>query len=366
MRIAHLISQTVLGGAESYGFTLASELAARGHVVRLLANRANGPLFERSRPSGLEVRALPRTNRLDPSIFRFFARELDGFRPDIVHAHNFGANTWARAWGLLHSRIGIVCHIHSGRMVTSQAPHRREIDRLLFRRADAVIVLNKEQVDYVATRLDLPRERILLLPNGIDMVRFAPPAPGERNPLDAVCVASLTPVKNHEGLLRAFAAARVRAPSARLTLVGDGELRGTLEALARTLGIEDSVTFAGLQPDVLPYLRRAGVFVLASHREAMPLALLEAMASGMAAVASAVGAIPEMIEDDVNGVLSPADDVAALGAHIGDLLVDPVAQARLGRAARETVVNRYSLRASVDQLERLYEAIVARRSRRAR
>lgn len=362
MRVVQLISQTVIGGAESYGHTLACELAQRGHSVRLLANRANGPLLDRRCPADLVSASLPRRSRLDPSILRFLMRHLSAFQPHVIHAHNFGANTWARTLGMFFPRMVVVCHVHSGRMVSHHPQRRVYVDRLMYRRADAVIVLNNEQVSFLEERLEVPRSRIHLMPNGIDMARFSPPAPGKRSNLRVVCVASLTPVKDHQTLLKAWSIVHPQIPDARLTLVGDGELRPRLEKQARELGIEGSVEFAGLQSDVLPYLERAGVFVLPSLREAMPLALLEAMAAGMAAIASDVGGIPEMIEDGFNGRLIRPGDVDTLAHRLLQMLRDPARQATLGAAARETVVHRYSLSASIDQLERLYAKLVESRA----
>ncbi|MCA9728565.1 MAG: glycosyltransferase family 4 protein [Candidatus Eisenbacteria bacterium] len=365
MRILHLISQTVIGGAESYGHTLACELAKRGHGVRLLANRSNGPLLDRPCPSDLGTFALGRSNRLDPAILRFLVRHLHDFRPHVIHAHNFGPNSWARALGVMHPRLAVVCHVHSGRMVSRHRARRVMLDRVMYRRADAVIALNNEQVTFLEDRLLVPAERIHLMPNGIDMRRFKPPSENTRNPREVVCVASLTPIKHHEGLLQAWGKVRREIPDAKLTLVGDGELRRKLEEQARSLEIQDSIEFTGIRSDVVPFLERAGVFVLPSLREAMPLALLEAMAAGLASVASDVGGIPEMIEDGFNGRLVPAGDTDALAARLIDVLRDPECQVKLGEAARQTVVRRYSLTASVDQIERLYAKLVEMRAARA-
>ena len=362
MRIVQLISQTVIGGAESYGHTLACELAQRGHSVRLLANRANGPLLERSCPAEFVSEALSRNSRLDPAILRFLLRHLRELRPHVLHAHNFGANSWARVLGTFFPEMAVVCHVHSGRMVTHYPRRRVYLDRLMYRRADAVIVLNNEQVTFLEERLQVPRDRVHLMPNGIDMTRFSPPAPGKRSAMHVVCVASLTPVKDHPTLLKAWALVHSQVPEARLTLVGDGELRSRLEEQARGLGLGESVEFAGLRSDVMPYLERAGIFVLSSLREAMPLALLEAMATGMAAIATDVGGIPEMIEDGFNGRLVRPGDVDTLAHRLIQMLKDPTRQTRLGAAARETVVRRYSLTASIDQLESLYEKLAGRRT----
>lgn len=360
MRIIQLVSQTTLGGAETYGHILACGLTDRGHEVRLLANRRNGPLFEKPRPQGLEMAALDRTSRLDPSILSFLLHHLRDFRPDVLHAHNFGANTWARVLGHVFPRMAVVCHVHAGRMVTHQTASKARLERLLFRRADAVIGLNTEMMTYLTGRLGVSESRALLLPNGIDLDRFAP-AVADRRPQEVVCVASLTDVKNHATLLRAWSVVIGRVPGATLTLVGDGPLRPALEAEAAALGVAGSVRFAGLQTDVLGFYQRAAVFVLASHREALPLSLLEAMATGAVPVASAVGGIPEVIVDGGNGFLVAPGDIAALGARIAERLLDPAGTAALGLEARRTVEGRYGVGAALDRLEAAYEQALARR-----
>lgn len=363
MRIVQLVSQTVLGGAETYGFNLASGLAERGHEVRLLANRRNGPLFEKPRPDSLVVDSLSRTSRLDPSILRFLLGHLRDFQPDVLHAHNFGANTWARSLGCLFPQMAVVCHVHAGRMVTSQKAHHAALDRVLFRRADLVLGLNEEMMAYLKGRLRVPPERALFLPNGIDMERFTPPDSGIRNPLEVVCVASLTDVKNHACLLDAWARVVSRVPGARLTLVGDGPLRGGLESQAARLAVAGSVEFAGLQSDVLPFYRRAAIFVLTSHREALPLSLLEAMATGAVPIASSVGGIPEVIEDGVTGFLVPSGDPEAVAARLTERLVGVEETAQIGAAARRSVSGRYGLGAVLDRLEEAYGQALARRRR---
>ena len=361
MKIVQLVSQTVLGGAETYGHSLAAGLAERGHEVRLLANRANGPLLEKPRPAGLEVEALHRTSRFDPAILRFLLGHLREFRPDVLHAHNFGANTWARVLGLLFPDMAVVCHVHAGRMVTNQPARKARLERLLFRRADLVIGLNQEMMDYLIGRLRVPEERALFLVNGIDMTRFSPPEAAVRNPKEVVCVASLTDVKNHACLLGAWKRVADHVPEARLTLVGEGPLRSDLEEQAERLGIRGSVEFAGLQADVLPFYQRASVFTLASHREALPLSLLEAMATGAVPVASAVGGIPEVIEDGVTGLLVPPGDEEGFARHLTSCLTRPEETLQRGRAARASVEGRYGLGAILDRLETAYTDALKRR-----
>lgn len=360
MRILQLIPQTVIGGAEGFGFTLSAELARRGHEVLLLSNRANGPLFTREHPPGLRTEALRRTTRLDPRILTFLIGAILRFRPHVIHAHNFEANTWARCLGLLFPRLIVVCHDHSGRKAR-QRRHRVWMDRILFRRCAAVFAVSAELGDLLRTRHRVPDRVLRVLPNGIDVQGYTRPAAAGGPAGGIVCVASLSKVKNHAVLLDAFARVRAACPGARLTLVGDGPLRADLEAQAERLGIRAAVEFAGVRPDVRPFLWGASVFVLASEREAMPLSILEAMAAGLACVASAVGEIPAIFGGGAAGVLVPPGDTDALAGALVHLLRDSAARDAIAHAGRARVEEHYSLRACVDTIEAAYRA--ARRGR---
>jgi glycosyltransferase involved in cell wall biosynthesis len=306
-----------------------------------------------------------RTSRLDPRILSFLETAVRSFRPDVIHAHNYEASTWARALGLLHPRIAIVVHVHSSRFVYRHGRRRILTDRLLFRRADAVIALNETQAEFLLDAIHLDLGKLFLVGNGIDTQRFAAPEERERPPRSVVSVASLTDVKNHAGLLRAWAAVAKERADARLTLVGDGPLRAALEVQARDCGIADSVVFAGASDDVRPFLWDARIFVLPSHLEAVPLALLEAMAAGCTPVASRVGGIPGLVEEGLTGLMVPAGDAAALATALAALLDDPGRCAAMASRARKAVVERFGLAPWLDRIESIYEACVARRGSRA-
>ncbi|MDM7915519.1 MAG: glycosyltransferase family 4 protein [Candidatus Eisenbacteria bacterium] len=365
LRIVQLVSQTVIGGAETFGFELSAALARRGHEVLLLANRANGPLFEREAPAGMQMRALDRRSRLSPRILPFLDGAIRSFRPDVLHSHNFEANTWARTIALAHPRLVLACHDHSGRKIAQKA-HRIWIDRILFRRCDVVYAVSEDLANLLRNRHHVPRTVLRLLPNGIRIERYRPPDALRRDPQAVVCVASLTPVKNHAGLLEAWQEIARRHPAARLTLVGDGPLRADLERVARERGIDGSVRFAGVQQDVRPFLWEATVFVLPSHREAMPLSILEAMAAETAVVASAVGAIPDMLAGGEAGILVPPGEIPGLVAALGRLLSSPEDRRPIVERASEVVKARFSLDEEAARIEEDYRAALDRRRGGAR
>lgn len=367
MRILQLVAQTKVGGAENFGFALGSELARRGHEVLLLANRDNGPLLQRPLPPGMQARALRRESRLDPGILRFLGDALRNFRPEIIHAHSYEASVWGRLLGLLAPEAGVLVHIHSSRFVRNHSRLRILTDRVLFQRADRVIVLNDAQRDFLRKRIGLGSEMIETVPNGIDVAGFARPdgrprAETAQSTRTVVCVASLTDVKNHAALLRAWVTVRAARPDLRLVLVGDGPLRSGLEALAASLGISDAVEFVGAQMEIRPYLWDADLFVLPSLNEALPLSVLEAMAAGLPIVASSVGAIPDIVRAPLCGLVVTPGDIAGLSAAIVGILQDPSEARRKGEAGANEVRQRYGLERCVDRIEEIYTAILRERA----
>jgi len=210
-----------------------------------------------------------------------------------------------------------------------------------------------------------PRSRIRVCHNGLDPADF-PPLPRRRVPelanaelvVGVACV--LRPEKNLGQLLEAFARVRGRVPGMRLLIVGSGPEEDRLRALAQRLSLTEVCRFLPSTPDVGSRLRSIDIFVHPSLSEALPNAVMEAMASGCAVIASRVGGCPELIEHGVDGLLvTPGrldDLIAALGALIGD----PGSRAKLAAAGTARIGREFSLQASARRLEQIYEGYLAR------
>ncbi len=187
--------------------------------------------------------------------------------------------------------------------------------------------------------------KITVAPLGVDVERFAPaPVCRDETAIDILCVGRLNAAKGLHLLLQAYAGLSQRFPHARLTLVGDGEERESLEALARSLGIDKRIRFAGAvnQDRILPYYREADIFCLPSFAEGVPVVLMEAMAMEIPCVASRITGIPELIDDGRDGLLFTAADERSLRAALARLIDSPALRQRLGKAAREKIVRQYN------------------------
>jgi glycosyltransferase involved in cell wall biosynthesis len=176
-----------------------------------------------------------------------------------------------------------------------------------------------------------------------------------------ISVGRLTEAKDHPNLLAAVDLLRQGGEPVELVIVGEGELRPSLEAEIARRNLGTAVTLAGVRTDPEHLLREADVFVLSSSREGFPVVVLEAMASGLPVVSTRVGGVSEILQDGENGMLVPPGDPGALAAAIRRLMTDSTLRASLGRRARETVASRFSLDRAVERYGRLYETALARR-----
>ena len=172
-----------------------------------------------------------------------------------------------------------------------------------------------------------------------------------------ITVAVLRQPKGIEFMIRAFASLCRRDPDARYLVVGSGDDRERLEALAGELGVSSQVIFAGMRDDIPELVAASDVFVLPTLTEALPTVLAEAAAIGKPIVASAVGGVPEMVEDGETGLLVPPADTEALAAACGRLLANPALRQRMGQAARSLAMDRFDLELHADRLCGLYDRL---------
>lgn len=302
--------------------------------------------------------------------FFLMARMFKVEQVDIVHVNNL--SLWPdAALGALLSGCRCVETFHG---IEDSKLHLSSAKRILYK-AVALLTSCKTAVSEEAAELlgaltGIDRASVELIPNGIDTTRFAPPnSPEEKReireakglPVDSVvfgCVAALRPVKNHEGLLEAFAqAAQASSTPAALALVGDGPLALTLKRLAEELGVSEKVIFLGLCSDVPELLRSFDAFVLNSDTEGLSYALLEAMASGLPVIATAVGAGRRLVTQGSEGYLVPPGDVPALTSALKRVLDDAGCMKAMGARARATVKADYGFGAMLDSYRRLYKKL---------
>lgn len=199
---------------------------------------------------------------------------------------------------------------------------------------DAVVTMGRSAVRFFEDHH--VRTRFHVVPGAIDPGEFCPPATPPAT--DLILVGRLAEIKRIDVFLQAVALASTRLPGLTATIVGDGELRASLEQAARDLGLDGCVRFAGPQARVSDWLRGARVFVLTSDSEGLALSMMEAMMTGLPVIVSNVGDLGDLVQDGVNGYLVPRRDAAAFAARIVEVLSDPTKRASLSTAARQTAL----------------------------
>jgi glycosyltransferase involved in cell wall biosynthesis len=340
---------------------LGTSFRTRGGVAAVLETYRAGGLFERWPVDYVA------THR-DGSKLEKFLKAVDGvcvffallcrIPRAVLHVHSASrASFWRKSFFMafgLAARWPVVLHLHGGGFKTFYeeecGPVRRAIVRFFLARAAAIVVVSDRWAAWTSRVTRNPR--VLSIPNAVSL-----PALGgaKREPALLVFAGRCSESKGLYDLLQAGLLLRRELPKLRIECAGDGDLDEVERAIA-TMGLADRVRVHGwLEPrrrDEL--LARAGIFVLPSHAEGLPMGVLEAMAAGCPVVASAVGGIPDVIEDGVNGLLVPAGDTQALAAAIRRLVGDPAFAGRLGAAARATIAARFTTEGMLGRIEQLY------------
>lgn len=262
------------------------------------------------------------------------ARLLAKLRPALLVTSNWGSVEWAIA-----NRVGPrLPHLHTedgfGPGESQRQFRRRVWARRLVLRGSDVVLPSVTLLRAAREVWRLPEARLHLIPNGIDLTRFAPHGDAAWFPGDGPLigsVAALRPEKNLARLIRAVALLRADGAALRLALIGDGPEATRLRALAAALNLTDVVTFAGAMPDPAAAYRAMDIFALSSDTEQMPFSVLEAMATGLPVVSTDVGDVGAMLAEDGRGVVVPLQDLA-LAEALRALLRDPLQRARIGKA----------------------------------
>ncbi len=363
-----VINDLVTGGAQRVALQQASWLSAAGWDARLvsLERLTRGPLAGEARAAGLPVHLLRTPHEPEALGVVRLDRLIGASRPVVVHTHLAIAGVVGRVCAWHHGVPRLMSTLHN---LTDWEERSRDPLRLLDRRTlrwcDAVIASSEAIRTAMAHHDPALAARARVIHNGVDAAAFAGGDPAVRAatrarlgyPVDACVVGAVARLERRKGidvLVTAFAGARAARPELRLLLVGDGPERAALGAAAAELGVAGDVRFAGDCGDVRPLLAAMDVFAAPSRTEGLGLALIEALAAGLPAVASHVGGIPEVVGDAGCAWLLPAGDVEQWSAALVRIAADPAARAAMSAAAPARA-RKFSIDASRDALTALYD-----------
>ena len=359
MKILQIIPSLNLGGAEVLVAKMAIVLKQLGHDVTVLVfARDHSYLFELLTQGNVEI--IVAAVRL-PGISQYYsplnmiwvAKYLRQHHFDVVHAHLTPAQICLALVRVLYRKNAVFVTTEHSAYNRRRKTWFKWFDRFLYAQFDQIIACSEITKDALIAWLPELKSVCRVINNGIDLTDFDP---GHRQPLlksaaktnlSVVCIARFVPAKGHDVLLRAFAA----TTGMELYLVGDGGLKTTMQVLTKQLNLVDRVHFLGNRSDIVAILANADIYVQPSLWEGLPIAVLEAMASGLPIIASDAPGIVDAIGDA--GWLFPRQNSQKLTVALMSLAVDPALRAKLAKLAKQRSLL-FSLVDAVKQYLELY------------
>jgi glycosyltransferase involved in cell wall biosynthesis len=375
VRVMRIIARLNVGGPAHHVTILSERLdPARYESVLLVGDTGPGEgSFEaRTRARGVDVRRVPGLGPVPSPVDDLRAllaliRHMRRFRPDVVHTHTAKAGMLGRlAARIALGRAPVVVHTYHGHVLRGyfgprvEAVYRR-LERGLARLSTRLVAVSAATASELVDLGVAPRAQFVTVPIGLELDALLA-LPAERDAaaagpeLVATFVGRLVAIKRVDVLIDALALARRAGAAVRLDVVGDGELRAELEARAAPLG--DAVRFLGFREDIPAVVAASDVAVLSSDNEGTPVALIEAAAGAVPAIATTVGGVADIVVDGVTGWTVPPGDPAALAAALVAAAGDRAAVRARGAAARRHVAARYDAGRLVADVDALYTELL--------
>ena len=359
--ILQIVGNAIVGGMENYVVRLVERLPRDRFDVSVLAP-FESPFTDQLRDAGADVFITQITDEPSWQSIQLASALIQSRSIDVIQSHLPNAHVLAALAGRLSGRP-VLATVHGRAMTT--------LDMEVHKLAATQLAVVCRHSYFQALGVGIDPSHVHYLPNGVDTERFRPERVRDGALRTRFAIAAQTPLVGFVGrlsaekgpdlFLRMAVAVRAQVSTAEFVLVGDGAMLKQLQIFARQFGIADAVHFAGSQDDMPAVFNELDVVVSSSLTEAMPLAVMEAMASGVPVVACKVGGIPDLVAHGVTGWLADAGDVEMLATRVVELLADDAGRAAMAAAARERAVARMGLDQSVDATMRLLLQLVAQR-----
>jgi len=362
IHVLEVIGNAIVGGMETYVERLVENLPPERFAITALCP-FESPFTERLRARDIEVFVTPMSDDPPWASIQMTCAMIKAGGIDLLHAHLPNAHVLAGVAGRLTGKP-VLATLHGHRVGL--------LDLEVHRHSGTHLSVVCRQSYFHALGLGISAGQLSCNPNGVDTEAFKPrprPANGLRAALGIPATARvvgfvgrLSPEKGPEVFLRAALLASARLADTHFVFVGEGPLAATLRDTIAHGHLQDRVHLAGLRQDVAAVLNDIDVLVSSSHSEAMPLAVMEAMASGLPVVATRVGGLPDMIEQGQSGWLVAPEDYEAIADRVQQILSTPGELARMGAAARQRAVEKMALSDCVERVAALMCRLVPART----
>ncbi len=355
MRILQVMPEFGLAGAEIMCENLTYELVKMGNEVQVVSlYEYHSAITDRLASKGIDVLFLGKKRGLDFALYNKIRKIIKSFRPEVIHTHRY-VMFYVIPVVFFSKRIKKVHTIHSEAKYENNTVGRF-FASLFYRRAGVVPVALSELIKgTIVAEYGLPVNRIPVVYNGIDLSKCRPKhsyALTER--FNILHIGRIASAKNHQGLLRAFKHFHDINPNTDLSMIGNCDKVEWIHSFIKDNCLQDSVHLLGTKDNVYDYLYSADVFVLPSFYEGMPMTLIEAMGTGLPIIASNVGGIPNMLENQRSALLiSPSDD--ELVSALQTLLDDESLRRKLGECALKDSV-RFSSKTMAESYLGIYKS----------
>jgi glycosyltransferase involved in cell wall biosynthesis len=369
VRVLQLISSSGYYGAENMLLNLIGndEATPSQNFLAVFYNRPrpNTELYDRAKRTGVRAELIHCQGRIDWRAVRDIRRLVRENNIDVIHTHGYKADLYGYTAARREGKpVVATCHnwLAGGAMLATY----NFLDRIALRRFDAVGAVSQTIAEKLLS-LGLRRERITVIPNGIDVHAFdvarspGTPAAEARKEQVIGVIARLDLQKGFVYLLNAVATLRNSFPALRLLIVGEGPDRARIEQLVSGQNLGALVTFAGQQSDMPGVYASIDIFVLPSLNEGLPMTLLEAMAASKPIIATRVGAVATVITHGETGLLVEPADEAGLTNALSQLLADPELRRRLAEKARAHVEQHYTAAAMIQEYLAMYRTVLTGR-----
>jgi glycosyltransferase involved in cell wall biosynthesis len=364
LRILIDVAAFARGGMERQVVMLASGLGALGHRVLLVVNKAVGAYSAELVDGSVDVIELRRYSRFDVLVVADLWRAIQAFSPDVVLAVNFNATLWGRLAAAAQGRCRVVVAEH-----TTGRPSRRRLimdwtNRMLDPRTDAIVACADAQVDSLV-REGNSLSKIVVIRNGVDAGSFHPDSSARDEFRSALgpkhssyvlgLVAGHRPEKRQDRFIDLVERLTARGIDVHGVMVGGGPLIDATRHLAAASRARDRLEVLGARRSMRSVYCGCDVVVLVSDSvETMPLALLEAQACGVPVVTYSVGGAAETLIDGQTGIVVAEGDVGSLVDALADLASDHLRRNAMGAAARQHILDRFTLQRMVHEYEELF------------